>query len=139
MNERGILIADSDSQLRSEMACYFQQQGYEVETTDSAVHALCTILEKQTPVLLLGTDFDHKISASDLVQLLKKCNRHLAIVLVSEQLALPQARKLRSERIFYHALKPASAHDHEEIRQAVECAFDAITRKHLRDPWSREQ
>lgn len=135
---KGILIADRDSQLRREMAEYFKTQGYSVETTDSAVHTLCTILEKDTPVLLLGNDFDNRLSSSDLVQLLKKCNRHLAVVLVTERLELPQARKMREEQIFYHALKPESRNDREEILQAVECALDSVTKKQSSDPRFRK-
>lgn len=135
---KGILIADKDSRLRREMADYFKTQGYSVETTDSAVHTLCTILEKDTPVLLLGNDFDSRLSSSDLVQLLKKCNRHLAIVLVSERLELPQARKFRQEQIFYHALKPETMDDQEEIRQAVECAIDSVSKKQCCDPRLRK-
>jgi DNA-binding NtrC family response regulator len=135
---KGILIADKDTTLRKEMAEYFKQEGYSVETTDSAVHTLCSILEKDTPVLLLGNDFDQKISSSDLVQLLRKCNRHLAIVLVTERLELPQARKMREGKIFYHALKPQSTSDREEIKQAVECAFNSVNKDINRDPRLRK-
>ncbi|GAM10503.1 hypothetical protein OR1_02792 [Geobacter sp. OR-1] len=128
MSERGILIADSDSKLRSEMADYFSRQGYQVETTDSAVHAFCAILQKKTPVLLLGPDFDRKISSAEMVNLLKMCNRQLAIILVSEKLLLPQARKIRQEDIFYHALRPESPNDHKEVHKAVECAFNKLNR-----------
>ena len=123
MDERGILIADRDTEFREQVAGYFRDAGYQVETTDSAVHAFCSILEKQTPVVLLGNDFDKKIAAADLIHLLKKCNRRLAVILVSDELPLPIIRKIRVEGIFYHALKPGRSEDHEEIRQAVECAF----------------
>ena len=58
MDEREILIADKDTEIRNEVANYFREAGYQVETTDSAVHVLCSILEKQTPVVLLAEDFD---------------------------------------------------------------------------------
>lgn len=128
MSERGILIADGDTKLRWEMADFFSRQGYEVETTCSAVHAFCSILQKKIPVLLLGSDFDRKISSAEMVNLLKMCNRHLAIILVSEKVLLPQAIKIREGEIFYHALRPESAENHQEIRKAVECAFDKINR-----------
>jgi DNA-binding NtrC family response regulator len=124
MTERGILIADKDTEARKEVADYFSEAGYKVETTDSAVHVLCNILEKKTPVVLLGSDFDKKVASPDLIQLLKKCNRKLTIILVSDECSLPVVRKLRKEGIFYHALKPRSAADKEEIRQAVQCAMD---------------
>ena len=130
MDEREILIADKDTEIRSEVADYFREAGYKVETTDSTVHVLCSILEKQTPVLLLADDLDRKIAPLDLVHLLKKCNRRLAIILVSDGVPLPLERRLREEGIFYHALKPATAKDREEIRLAVECAFEKPRKDH---------
>ncbi|HBG07918.1 MAG: histidine kinase [Geobacteraceae bacterium GWC2_58_44] len=123
-DERGIIIADRDAEYRSQVADHFRKAGYRVETTDSAVHVLCSILEKQTPVLLLGNDFDNKVSSADLIHLLKKCNRHLHVIMVSEAMPLAQVRKVRQEGIFYHALKPVAAGDTEELGMAVECAFE---------------
>lgn len=121
--ERGIIIADKDTDVRKEVADIFIEAGYQVETTDSAVHVLCNILEKQTPVVLLGNDFDNKVTSADLIHLLKKCNKQLAVILVSDEDSLPVVRKIRREGIFYHALKPSSPEDKEEIRQVVGCAF----------------
>ena len=124
MDERGIIIADRDAAYRSEVANHFRKAGYRVETTDSAVHVLCSILEKQTPVLLLGSDFDQKICSADLIHLLKKCNRNLHVIMVSDDMPLSVARQVRQEGIFYHALKPAAAGDTEELGMAVQCAFE---------------
>lgn len=124
MDEREILVADSDSESRQQVAEAFREAGYQVETTDSAVHVFCTVLEKHIPVVLLGSGFDKKIALPDLVRLLKKCNRQLTIILVSDDEALPIVRTIRQEGIFYHALKPSNAQDTDEIRLAVECAFN---------------
>jgi DNA-binding NtrC family response regulator len=124
MDEREILVADSDSESRQQVAEAFRDAGYQVETTDSAVHVFCTVLEKHIPVVLLGSGFDKKIALPDLVRLLKKCNRQLTIILVSDDEALPIVRTIRQEGIFYHALKPSNAQDTDEIRLAVECAFN---------------
>lgn len=123
MEKRAIMIADRDADYRKQMADHFRQAGYQVETTESAAHVLCSILEKQTPVLLLGNDFDNKIPSADLIRLLKKCNRHLHVIIVSEDMPLAQARKIRHEGVFYHALKPAAPDDTEELGMAVDCAF----------------
>ncbi len=123
MDERGIIIADRDNEYRAQIADFFRQAGYQVETTDSAVHVFCSILEKKIPVLLLGENFDAKLASADLIPLLKRCNRQLAIILVSDTMPLPLIRKIRTEGIFYHALKPVGPMDREELQQAVECAF----------------
>jgi len=126
MDERSIIIADRDTEYLRQVADFFRKEGYQVETTDSAVHVLCNILEKQTPVLLLGSDFDKKVSSANLIHLLKKCNRHLDIIMVSDEMPLPLARKIRQEGIFYHALKPAVPGDTEELGLAVKCAFNGL-------------
>lgn len=125
MEEQGILIADKDTRYLREVADYFEHEGYNVEMTDSAVHVICNILKKQSAVVLLGSDFDKKIGLSDLVKLLKKCNRHLAVILVSDESSLPQVRRIRQEGIFYHALRPLAPDDQDEIKQAVRCALNA--------------
>lgn len=125
MDERGILIADKDTEFLQQVSDYFMQAGYQVETTDSAVHVMCNILKKQIPVVLMGSDFDKKIGMLELLQLLKRCNRHLAVILVSDEASLPLVRQIRQEGIFYHALRPVTPADREEIKQAVECAFIA--------------
>jgi len=130
MGDREILVADSDGALRKQMAESFRAAGYDVETTDSAVHVFCTVLEKQMPVVLLGSGFDRKMALTDLVRLLKKCNRRLTIILVSDDESLPVIRTIRQEGIFYHALKPHSREDTDEIRAAVECAFNQPDRAH---------
>jgi len=120
MEEQGILVADKDTAFLKEVADHFSDAGYHVETTNSAVHVISNILEKQTPVVLLGSDFDKKINLLELVRLLKKCNRHLAVILVSDEASLPIVKRTRKEGVFYYALRPVN-----EIKQAVGCAFMA--------------
>lgn len=118
----GLLIADEDVDCRKQMAELFIEAGYDVIVTTSAANALHGILKKTAQVVLLGSGFDN-LTAADLIPLLKRCNRKLSIILVATDASLPLIRKLRSEGIFYHALKPVSGEDREEIRQVVQCAF----------------
>ncbi len=121
----GLLIADEDIDCRKQMAEFFIEAGYNVIVTNSAANALYGILKKAAQVVLLGTKFD-ELTAADLIPLLKQCNRNLTIILVAADPSLPLIRKLRSEGIFYHALKPVNAEDREELRQAVQCAFESL-------------
>lgn len=125
MDEQGILVADKDTAFLREVADHFSDAGYHVETTNSAVRVISNILEKQTPVVLLGSDFDKKINLLELVRLLKKCNRHLAVILVSDEASLPIVKRIRKEGIFYYAMRPVTPEDTNEIKQAVECALRA--------------
>ena len=122
---RGLLIADKDLDCRKQMAELFIEAGYNVIVTNSAANALAGILKNNAQVVLLGSEFD-ELSAADLIPLLKQCNRKLTIILISADTSLPLIRKMRSEGIFYHALKPINGEDKEEIREAVKCAFESL-------------
>jgi DNA-binding NtrC family response regulator len=123
MEERSIIIADRDVAYRGRMAGFFRKAGYRVEATGSADQVLNSIQEKQAAVLLLGSDFGSKVASADLVHLLKKTYSQLQVIMVSDVMTLAQAREVRQEGIFYHALKPATAGEALELGQAVACAF----------------
>ncbi|HKK01257.1 MAG TPA: response regulator [Desulfuromonadales bacterium] len=121
----GLLIADENIDSRKQMAELFIEAGYNVIVTNSAANALYGILKKTAQVVLLGSQLD-ELTATDLIPLLKKCDRNLTIILVSDDLSLSLIRKVRKEGIFYHALKPVKPEDREEIRLAVQCAFQNL-------------
>jgi DNA-binding NtrC family response regulator len=117
-----LLIADKDVDARNQMADLFTEAGYDVTVENSALNVLYNILKGKAEVVLLGSELDD-VTAGDLVPLLKKCNRNIVIILVSDDAPLPLMRKFRKEGIFYHALRPIKPEDRKEIREVVECAF----------------
>ena len=123
MNTHGLLIADEDLTTRKQMAELFSDASYQVSAPSSVADALVGILKKTVKVVLLSTRFD-ELLATELIPLLKQCNRDLSIILVASELPLALLRKARREGIFYHALKPVQPGDEEELREAVRCAFD---------------
>jgi DNA-binding NtrC family response regulator len=123
MNTHGLLIVDEDVTTRRQMADIFCDAGYQVSAPASVADALAGILKKTVRVVLLSTRFD-ELLATELIPLLKQCNRDLSIILVASELPLALLRKARREGIFYHALKPGQPGDEEELCQAVKCAFD---------------
>lgn len=122
---RGLLIADKDMDSRKRMAELLIEAGYNVTVTNSAADALYGILKQTAQVVLLSGEFDD-LTAVDLIPLMKRCNRNLTIILVADEVPLQQIRRVRREGIFYHALRPVGTDDREEIRQAVQCAFDTM-------------
>ncbi len=119
----GLLIANKDRVAREQMADIFQQDNYQVETADSVLNSLEGILDKSIQVVVLGGVFDEQ-QIVKFVPLLKKCNRSLSIILVSDEIPLDLLRRIRKEGIFYHALRPVADESWDEIRQVVSCAFE---------------
>ncbi len=123
MTPQGILIADDDLAARKKMADQLIREGYEVTVTNSVAGVIYGSLKKTAEVVLLSTRFD-ELLATDLIPILKQCNRHLKIILVASELPLALIRKARSEGIFYHALKTGQPEDEDELREAVRCALE---------------
>ncbi len=124
MKARKILIADRNEKARKEMATFFENSHFEVETTASAAYAIAKIVQKNEPIVILGDSFEEKIAAGDVIALMRKCNKNLRIILVSDDSSLETLRRVREDGIFYHALRPHNQQDNEELRSAVECAVE---------------
>jgi DNA-binding NtrC family response regulator len=123
MTMQGLLIADEDLAARKQLAELFIDAGYQVTVPTSAAGVLYGILKKTAQVVLLSTRFD-ELLATELIPILRQCNRNLTIILVASELPLALLRRARREGIFYHALKPGRPGDQEELRQVVKCAFE---------------
>lgn len=119
----GLLIANKDQASRDQMSGKFKDADYQITTVDSVVNDLESILNQSIQVVVLGGVLDEQHIAK-FVPLLKKCNRNLSIILISNELPIDLLRKIRKEGIFYHALKPAGKEGWDEIIQVVNCAFE---------------
>jgi DNA-binding NtrC family response regulator len=119
---RGLLIANNDREARERLAGRFESDEYRVIQADSVANALEGIINKEVQVVVIDGDCNHEHVAK-LVPLMKKCNRNISIVLVSNDMPLDLMRRIRKEGIFYHALKTDGEENVEEIVQAVCYAF----------------
>lgn len=119
---KGLLIANRDHQAREKLASLFSQEEYQVVQADSVANALEGILNKEIQVVVLDGHYDDQ-NVGRLIPLMKKCNRNISIILVTDEMPLELLRKIRKEGIFYHALRTAGEDNRAEIYQAVCYAF----------------
>jgi DNA-binding NtrC family response regulator len=79
-------------------------------------------------VVLLDDEIEG-VKACDLVPLFKKIDDKIQVIVISSEVSLGLVKRLRGAGIFYQAMKPV---DLEEIKSAVECAFEKIERENIK-------
>ena len=70
------------------------------------------------------------VKACDVIPLFKKVNDKIQVIVISSEASIGLVKRLRGTGIFYQAMKPV---DLEEVRSAVECAFEKIERENLKE------
>jgi len=118
----GLLIANKNQEAREQLASLFDKNEYQITKADSVANALEGIINNDIQVVVIDGHYDEQ-NIVKLIPLLKKCNRNISIILVSDEMPIDLERRIRNEGIFYHALKTAGEDNAEEIRQAVSYAF----------------
>lgn len=119
---RGLLIANRNHDARERLAGMFDPDDYRVIQADNVANALEGIINKEVQVVVIDGDCNQQHVAK-LIPLMKKCNRNISIVLVTDDMPLELVRRIRKEGIFYHAMRNAADDNVEEIYQAVCYAF----------------
>ena len=123
MKARKLLIVDGNINSRKKMAELFEQTNYEVETTASAAYAVAKLIQGHKPLIIVGDTFEEKLSASYVIALMRRCNKDLKIILISDNSSLESLKKIHEEGILYHSLKPTNQEDINEILDAVAFAI----------------
>jgi len=129
MQHKKILIAYQDDLWVRSLNTYFHGQGYRVETVKVLSEMIKKVRNGQHQVILLDDEVEG-LKACDIVSLLKKVNSKIQVIMISSEESLGPVRRLRGAGIFYQAMKPV---DMEEIRSAVECAFEKIERENEKE------
>jgi DNA-binding NtrC family response regulator len=129
MQYKKILIAYQDDLWVRSLTTYFHGQGYRVEIVKVLSEMIRKVRNDQHQVLLLDDEIEG-LKACDVVSLLKKVNSKIQVIMISSEESLRLVRRLRGAGIFYQAMKPV---DLEEIRSAVECAFEKIERENAKE------
>jgi DNA-binding NtrC family response regulator len=129
MKLKSVLIAYQDDLWARSLTTLFHDRGYNVETARMLGEMIRKVRNDKTHVLLLDDEIEG-MKACDIVPLLKQINPRVQVILISSEESLSVARRLRGAGIFYHAMKPI---DSEEIRSAVECAFEKIERENMKE------
>jgi DNA-binding NtrC family response regulator len=125
MKSKTILIAYRDDFYVRPLSNFFQEIGYRVETARAVSEIIQRVRRGKIQVVLMEDEVEG-VKAWDVVSLLKKINPRIQVIMISSEGSLSLVRRLRGAGIFYQAMKPI---DFEEIRSAVDCAFEKIERE----------
>ncbi len=125
MESKSILIAYEDDLWSRSLVAFFHSLGYRVDTVKMMSQMIRRIRKENTHVVLIDDEIDG-VKACEVVPLLKKIDPKIQIVVISSEGSIGSVRRLRGAGIFYQAMKPV---DLEEIKSAVECAFEKVERE----------
>ena len=129
MKSKTILIVYQDDLWARSLSTFLHGIGYRVEMTKMVSEMIRKLRNGKTNVVLLDDEIEG-IKACDLVPLFKKINDKIQVIVISSEASLGFVKRLRGAGIFYQAMKPV---DLEEIKSAVECAFEKIERENLKE------
>jgi DNA-binding NtrC family response regulator len=129
MKSKTILIAFQDDLWAKSLSTFFHGIGYKVETAKMVSEMIRKVRKGSIHVVLLDDEIEG-VKACDLVPLFKKMDDKIQVIVIASDLSLGLVKRLRGTGIFYQAMKPV---DLEEIKSAVECAFEKIERENLKD------
>jgi len=128
VESKTILIAYTDDTWARSVSTLFQGMGYRVEMVGVLSEMIRKVQTNSIHVILLDDELE-KVKAFEVVPLLKKINLKIQVIAVSSEESLDLVKRLRGAGIFYQAMKPV---DLEEVKSAVECAFEKIKRENFR-------
>jgi DNA-binding NtrC family response regulator len=128
MKLKTILIAYQEDQGAKSLATFFHGIGYRVEMAKMVSEMIRKVRKGNIHVALLDDEIEG-VKACDLVPLFKKIDDKIQVIVISSEVSLGLVKRLRGAGIFYQAMKPV---DLEEIKSAVECAFEKIERENLK-------
>jgi len=129
MNSKTILIAYQDGLWSHSLSSDFHQMGYKIETSNAVSEVIRKIRKENIHVVLIDDEIEG-VKACDVVPLVKNINPRIQIIVISSEESIPLVKRLRGAGIFYQAMKPV---DSEEVRSAVECAFEKVERESLEE------
>jgi DNA-binding NtrC family response regulator len=125
MRSKKVLIAYKDDSWVRPLSSHFHGMGYRVEIAKMLSEVIRRVRNGNIQVVLLDDEIEG-VKACDLVSIFKKIDHRIQVIVVSSEESIGGVKRLRGAGIFYQAMKPV---DLEEIRTAVECAFEKIKRE----------
>ncbi len=125
MKPKTIFIAYQDDLWARSLSTYFHSVGFRVEIARSVSDMIRRVRDRKIQVVLLDDEIEG-VKACDIVPIFKKINPRIQVIVISSEESIGLVKRLRGAGIFYQAMKPV---DLEEIRSAVECAFEKIERE----------
>jgi DNA-binding NtrC family response regulator len=125
MKSKAILVACQDDLWTRSLTSFFHSLGYRVDTTRLMSDMIRRIRKGNIHVILIDDEIEG-VKACEVVPLLKKIGPKIQIIVISSEESIGLVKRLRGAGIFYQAMKPI---DLEEIKSAVECAFEKVERE----------
>ncbi len=124
-----LLIVDQNAEERAKIEAFFSSSPVEVEATASAAYAIAQVARQQESIVILGDMFEEEITAPEVVALMRRCNRNLPIILVSDESFLETLHHIRKAGVLSCEQGGHNSKGKKELRHIVESAVDVFSRQ----------
>ena len=126
MNKTSILIVDDERIVRESLFHWFEEEGYFVDTSDSAEDALKKFDKGKFDLMLVDMKMPG-MSGLELLEKIKAVDENIIFILITAYASVPTAIKALKNGAYDYITKPI---DPDELAHIVE---KALNQKHLKD------
>ncbi len=113
-----VLICDGDQRRRVQLACWLDEEGYEVVLANSAAEVLLRLAETDYDCLLLDLLLPG-VSGLDVLPIIRAHYPHLPVVAIAGENSLELERTARQRRVFYYLVESLAR---EEVTSVLRSA-----------------
>lgn len=114
-----LLIIEPDDSYRTELADFFRENGFSVETGQSLTEALRKITDDSFSCMILAIELP-EMKGYEAISILKNLDPHLKIIMMTERNTKELEAKVREQDIFYYFIRSFGK---EELKLAINNVF----------------
>ena len=117
---KSVLIVDKDIEMKEQLAGELVEEGYNVVTAQHLGEVLEKALTSCASLVVVNLQ-SLDISGWETISMIKKLNKSMTIITITEDNSIEMERKIREEGVFFHFVKPFAI---EDIKAVIKSAIN---------------
>lgn len=117
VQEKVILVVDSDADSNGLLAAKLDKDGYQVETVQRVGDILEKVLTSQVSLIVMNLQV---IPDCEVIPMIRKINKNIPIITVTDDDSIEMEKRVRQEGVFFYFVKPFTI---EDMKTAIKSAI----------------